>query len=282
VIASHTAVSLSDAREESQFGGKAVQLGAALRSGLPVPPGLAITAELAAAVAAHEPAAIVVIRELFSSIDPPLAVRSSCVGEDSAGASFAGQHHTTLGVSTLEQLTDAINAVWRSARSEAALAYRRKLGLGETSRMAVVIQQLVEPDVAGVMFTRNPVTGADERLIEAAWGLGEVVVQGLVTPDTYRLSRTGEVLDRTGGHKDRALRYQPDGGTAFEPIPPDLAGALCLNDAELSLLHDLARRCEQSFQGPSDIEWALADETAYLLQRRPITKVSSWPLSSAN
>ena len=273
MISSRTAVPLADAREESEFGGKAVQLGAALRAGLPVPPGVALAAELAAVVAAQEQPALAVIRDLLDSLDGPLAVRSSCIGEDSAGASFAGQYHTTLGVRTLEQLTDAIDAVWRSACSDAALAYRRKLGLGNEPRMGVVIQQLVEPDVAGVMFTRNPVTGADERVIEAAWGLGEVVVQGILTPDTYRLSRAGQVLDRISGHKDRALRYKPDGSTALEPVASHLVGALCLNDMELGLLHDLACRCEESFEGPSDIEWALADDTAYLLQRRPITSV---------
>jgi pyruvate,water dikinase len=273
VIATHTAVPLAEAREESQFGGKAVQLGAALRARLPVPRGFAMPAELAAAAAAREPAATAVVRDLFASIDPPLAVRSSCVGEDAAGASFAGQHHTTLGVRTLEQLHEAIDAVWRSARSDAALAYRRKLGLGDEPGMGVVIQQLVEPDAAGVMFTRNPVTGSDERLIEAAWGLGEVVVQGLLTPDTYRVGRAGEVVERISGHKDHALRYQPDGSTALEPVPSHLVSTLCLGDAELSLLHDLACRCEASFDGPSDIEWALAGGVAYLLQRRPITSV---------
>jgi pyruvate, water dikinase len=141
--------------------------------------------------------------------------------------------------------------------------------------MGVVIQRLVEPDVAGVMFTRNPVTGADERLIEAAWGLGEAVVQGLITPDTYRISGDGTVLERIAGYKDRALRYQSPGSTALEPVSSHLWEALCLGDGQLSVLHDLACRCEESFDGPSDIEWALAHDDVYLLQRRPITAVAT-------
>lgn len=273
MITSNAAVPLADALEESEFGGKAVQLGASIRAGLPVPPGIALAADLAAAAAARKPAATAFVCGLIACVNPPLAVRSSCVGEDAAAASFAGQHRTSLGVRTVEQLLEAIEAVWRSGRSDGALAYRRKLGLTDEPRMGIVIQQLVEPVVAGVMFTRNPVTGADERLIEAAWGLGEVVVQGIVTPDTYRLSPAGEVLERISGYKDRAVRCNPDGSTDLEPVSADLVSTLCLNDNELGLLQDLAARCDDSFEGPSDIEWALADGVGYLLQRRPITRV---------
>lgn len=273
MIASHAPVPLADARNESEFGGKAVQLGAAIRAGLPVPPGVALGAGAAAAAAAGEPAATAVLSDLRTSLEGPLAVRSSCVGEDSAGASFAGQHQTRLGVRTAEQLADAVKAVWESGCSEAALAYRRKLGLSDEPRMGVVIQQLVEPKVAGVLFTRNPVTGADERLIEAAWGLGESVVQGIVTPDLYRLSRGGKVLERTAGRKQCAIRARPDGSTVAEPVSPQLVAAPCLSDAQLGSLHRLALRCEESFEGPSDIEWALAGRVVHLLQCRRITRM---------
>jgi pyruvate,water dikinase len=117
------------------------------------------------------------------------------------------------------------------------------------------------------------VSGADERLIEAAWGLGESVVQGIVTPDLYRLSRRGEVLERTAGRKERAIRSLPDGSTAAKPVSPRLVDALCLTDAELSSLHALALGCEESFERPSDIEWALAGGVVHLLQRRRITRM---------
>jgi pyruvate,water dikinase len=114
-------------------------------------------------------------------------------------------------------------------------------------------------------------TGADERLIEAAWGLGESVVQGIVRPDLYRLGRDGQVLERTPGHKEHAIHGRPDGSTVADPVPPDRIDALCLDDPELDALQRLAHRCEDTFEGPSDIEWALSGGTVWLLQRRLLT-----------
>jgi pyruvate, water dikinase len=275
VIVAGAVVPLVEARDESRFGGKAVQLGAACRAGLPVPPGVALSARLVEALVAGDPAAAAAFQSAVGGLHGPLAVRSSAVGEDAAGASFAGQHATKLNVRGAAALAAAVAAVCRSGRSEGALAYRRTLGLEEAPRIGVVVQQLVEPDIAGVLFTRNPVTGTDERLIEAAWGLGEAVVQGLVIPDRYRVSRAGEVLERTAGHKPIAIRARVDGAAATEPVAPDLVEALCLDDAELRALHGIAHRCEESFEGPSDIEWALAGGSLHLLQRRRITRVAA-------
>ena len=121
-------------------------------------------------------------------------MRSSAVGEDSEGASFAGQHATILNVRDEDQVVDAVLKVRESAHTESARAYRRTLGLDEAPRIAVVVQRMIEPDCAGVMFTRNPLDGADERVIEASWGLGESVVAGLVVPDNYALDQQGRVL----------------------------------------------------------------------------------------
>lgn len=204
MIANGVAVAL----DESQFGGKAVGLGAALRAGLPVPEGMALPELLVAAVAAGDPAAAAGLSRVRDSLPGPLAVRSSCVGEDSAAATFAGQHLTRLNVRSLDQLIEAVAAVWRSGCSESALAYRRKLGLEGAPRMGAVVQRLLDPEVSGVLFTRHPVTGADERVIEATWGLGEAVVQGLVIPDSYRLSPGGEVLERSPGSKPVTIRLR--------------------------------------------------------------------------
>jgi pyruvate,water dikinase len=271
VIASGTAVALAEAYDEGELGGKAVQLGAATRAGLPVPEGVALPAALVAAVAAGDPAAVTELSGVRDALPGPLAVRSSCADEDSAAASFAGQHLTRLNVRSLDQLIEAVAAVWHSGRSASALAYRRKLGIEGDPRMGVVVQRLLDPEVSGVLFTRPPVTGADERVIEATWGLGEAVVQGLVTPDRYRLSPTGEVLERSPGRKQVAIRAQPDGGAAVEPVAAHLVQALCLDDRRLTSLHALARRCEEAFQGPSDLEWAFTDTNLHLLQRRAIT-----------
>ena len=198
-------------------------------------------------------------------------MRSSAIGEDSEGASFAGQHVTILNVRSNAQVVDAVLRVRESAHTESALAYRRTLGVDEAPRVGVVVQRMIEPDCAGVMFTRNPLNGADERVIEASWGLGESVVGGLVVPDNYALDARGNVLRRTAGEKDIALRSAPQGGTIEEAVPDELVSALCLSDDMLARLHDLAVRCESFFGKGLDLEWSFADGTLYLLQCRPIT-----------
>jgi hypothetical protein len=121
------------------------------------------------------------------------------------------------------------------------------------------------------MFTENPVTGADERLIEASWGLGEVVVAGLVVPDHFRLDRSGQVLERKAGRKRIAIRPLPNGGTFEQQVPPAQVNQLCLDDAQLAALGELALQCEKAYGPRRDIEWAYQDGTLYLLQCRAIT-----------
>jgi pyruvate,water dikinase len=167
----------------------------------------------------------------------------------------------------------AVAEVWRSAHSESARMYRELFGLEGEPRMGVVVQRLVEPDTAGVMFTRHPMTGADERVIDASWGLGEAVVGSLVTPDHFRLRRDGEVLERTPGRKDVALRILPGGGVSHDPVPEERVRALCLGDEDLRALHALASLCESVYGGEHDIEWAIQGGAVHLLQRRPLTAV---------
>ena len=266
------AVPLADACDERAFGGKAVQLGAAIRAGLPVPDGFALGADLVEAVAQGDQEARATLDKLGAWLAGPFAVRSSAIGEDSAAASFAGQHTTVLNVHDMDAIAQAVATVWRSAWSASALAYRRRVGAEGPVRMGVVVQKLVAADVAGVLFTRNPITGADELVIEASWGLGEAVVQGLVVPDLYRVAPTGEVIERKSGAKKVALRRLTSGGTRTEPVEPGLVERLCLADSHLRALSHMALRCADVFgRGPHDIEWALDAGTPYLLQRRPIT-----------
>ena len=119
------------------------------------------------------------------------------------------------------------------------------------------IQTLLDPEIAGVMFTENPVTGADERVIEASWGLGEAVVAGLVIPDHYRIDRSGQVLERKPGRKTIAVRTVATGGTVEEEVPAERAEQLCLDDGQLEQLSQLAARCEQVYGPGRDIEWAI-------------------------
>ena len=148
--------------------------------------------------------------------------------EDSAGASFAGQHITVLNVPSADDVEAAVREVWWSANSDSAITYRKRLGVFARPSVGVVVQSLLQPETAGVMFTRNPITGADERMIEASWGLGEAVVAGRVIPDSYRVARGGEVLERRPGLKKFAIRSAPDGGTVDEEVAADLVESLCL------------------------------------------------------
>src|SRR5262249_12928756 len=179
----------------------------------------------------------------ISSLQGPLAVRSSAADEDGADASFAGQHLTLLNVPTLDDVPSAVRQIWWSANSDSAVTYRKRVGLFTRPSVGVVVQSLLAPDAAGVMFTRNPINDTDERLIEAAFGLGEVVVSGRVIPATFRIDRSGTVLERTPGFKKIAIRACPDGGTFEEKLALEQREALCLDNDQLAALADLAARC---------------------------------------
>ena len=265
-------VPIAEALTEAVYGGKAVNLGAAIRAGLPVPPGFALSADAVDLLAAGDPEAASMALDAFDRLGGPVAVRSSAVAEDSPRASFAGQYATRLNVAQRSELVGAVRAVWESGRSEAAVRYRRDLGLPGGTAMGVLIQRLVVPDTAGVLFTRDPVTGADECVIEACWGLGEAVVTGLVTPDRYRVSRRGEVLERTPGRKDRMVLPRTGGGTEEVSVPPERVHELCVDDGRLMELHGLGSRCEALAGSARDIEWAFAGGTLWLLQHRPVTR----------
>jgi pyruvate,water dikinase len=265
-------VPLAEAHDDSVFGSKAVGLGDATRGGLPVPPGVALSGPVVEAVACGEEQAIKHVADSVRWLVGPFAVRSSAVGEDGADASFAGQHITLLNVPSAAELTDAVRDIWWSANSDSAITYRQRTGMFARPSVGVVVQALLDPQVAGVMFTQNPINGEDERVIEASWGLGEAVVSGRVIPDHYRVSRSGEVLERTCGLKKIAIRRAPDGGTVEEQLPAAEVDCHCLSDTELAELNRLAGLCEEVYGLGRDIEWAIADGDLYLLQCRPVTR----------
>ncbi len=274
-------VPLVDAVEESRFGAKATGLGAAARAGIPSPPGIALSGEFVDEVAAGQSAAIEQLMTAARSLEGPLAVRSSAADEDGADASFAGQHLTLLNVPSVDDLSAAVREIWWSANSDSAITYRQRVGLFARPCIGVVVQSLLNPDSAGVMFTQNPINRADERLIEASWGLGEVVVAGRVIPDTFRLERSGTVLERTSGVKKIAIRAAVDGGTFEETVAPDLVERLCLDDDQLAQLNTLAAKCEEIYGPARDIEWAFAGGNLYLLQCRAVTRAGSAPRPTA-
>jgi len=264
-------VPFAAATEIALYGSKAVGLGDAMRQGLAVPPGVALSGDLVEAVAAADEAAVGMVAQAVAGLAPPFAVRSSAIDEDGAAASFAGQHLTVLNVHATADLPAAIREVWWSANSDSAITYRQRVGLFTRPSVGVVVQTLLNPSVAGVMFTEHPVTGADERLIEASWGLGEAVVAGLVVPDHFRLDRSHQVLERKAGRKRIAVRSLPNGGTFEEQVPPAQVRQLCLDDSELAALGRLSLQCEKIYGPRRDIEWAFQDGTLYLLQCRAVT-----------
>jgi hypothetical protein len=268
-------VPLEEARDDALFGAKAVGLGEAARSGLPLPPGVALSGAVVEAVASGDEPAIEEVAKLVRPLGGPLAVRSSAVDEDGAEASFAGQHLTLLNVPSAEHVKAALREVWWSANSDSAITYRQRVGLFRRPSVGVVVQALLDPESAGVMFTRNPINGSDERLIEASWGLGEVVVAGRVIPDQYRIDGSGQVLERTPGLKKVAIRTLPAGGTVESEVPADLTERLCLDDDQLAALDGLAARCDEVYGPGRDIEWAFAGGQLYLLQCRAITRTGS-------
>jgi pyruvate, water dikinase len=265
---------LTEPLDEGAYGGKAAQLAMAVRAGLPVPKGIGLPVDLVDAVAAGDADAVRGLERALAGLRRPLAVRSSAVGEDSAIASFAGQHLTCLNVISSGGVVDAVQAIFASARSESALAYRRRMGVEGEPRMGAVVQELVDADRAGVLFSCNPVTGADEIVIEAAWGLGEAVVAGMVVPDRFRLSRQGAVIERAVGVKDLAVRAAPAGGTREIRVTASLSCAPCLDLSDLDRLWRLAAECEHVFGDRQDLEWAFTGARLHLLQRRAVTRAA--------
>jgi len=212
--------------------------------------------------------------------EPYVAVRSSGTAEDLEGASFAGQYDTYLDVRGGDALLDAVRRCWASMWTARVTAYRHNKGFdhGDVG-IAVVVQMMVEPKVAGVMFVGNPMNArADEIVINASWGLGEAVVSGSVTPDEYVVGRdTLQVKRRSLGSKElRVVRDRKNGnGTVREPVPVTLQGEHTLSDEQAGVLAEMGRRVTAYYEGlPQDTEWALADGSFFLLQSRPVTGVA--------
>ena len=211
---------------------------------------------------------------------PPVAVRSSARGEDSAEATFAGQQETFLWERGADGVCEAIRGCWISLYSPPAITYRARLAAtGEASAMGVVVQLMVDAEISGVMFTCSPVTGDPSVVaINAAWGLGLGVVGGDVTPDEYVVSKvTRELLRSTIASKDFEYLPDPGGrGTARVPVPRERRSEPCLAAEQLVALVELGRRVEGHFGSRQDVEWAIArrgafPESLHVLQARPVT-----------
>jgi pyruvate,water dikinase len=201
------------------------------------------------------------------------AVRSSAVDEDGAAASFAGQHETYLNIVGADSIVEAVARCWESARSERALAYRRRQGLSvDWIRVAVLVQQLVASDVSAVAFSANPVTGnRDEVIINASWGLGESIVGGTVTPDAFVVRRSDLGVTRRTIADKRTMTISVPGGTREVVVPRFLRNESSLSEEQVIEVARLALSLETIMERPVDIECAYAAGELYLLQCRPIT-----------
>ena len=204
-----------------------------------------------------------------------VSCRSSATAEDSAAASFAGQFATILGVVGPGNVLDAINECWASVWSIEALTYRASHDIPHSAvSMAVVIQQMVRADTSGVAFSVNPVFGDTEQvMINASWGLGEVVVSGLVTPDTYLVSKSSmEIVARDISQSKTVKHVMNAEGVVEElPVNPIQAMTTSLTDEQVREVAMLAVNAEREAGSPQDVEWAYQDGSLYVLQTRPIT-----------
>lgn len=203
----------------------------------------------------------------------PVAVRSSATAEDLLEASFAGQQDTFLNVIGPDGLLEAVVKCWSSLWTGRAIAYRQRQSIGpDEVSLAVVVQRMVPAQVAGVMFTVNPVTGDDGQvMINATWGLGEALVSGQVNPDTYIAAKeSGGLLEVTIGDKAVMTAAQA-AGTAEVAVAATRQGRRALTDAQVGELAEIGRRIEQHFGAPQDVEWAYAENELSVLQSRPVT-----------
>jgi pyruvate,water dikinase len=293
-------------------GAKGANLGELARTGLPVPPGFVITTrayqqtmraaglrsdlqEAAAATGSDIPLAhtqtattvskrirdVTIPAEIAEPIlaayrelaEPAVAVRSSTAFTDTAGTSFAGMNETYTNVLGEAELLTCLKDCWASAYGARVITYRAGRHLTDEPAIAVVVQAMVQAERSGVIFSADPTTSDRGRvLIEGAFGLGEVVVDGQLVPDTYVLDHHGpRLLEIRIGYKDHKIINGPAGGDLHVALPPREATSRVLSDDEAVALARLARQVQDHFGRPQELGWAIQDGISYLLSSRPIT-----------
>lgn len=212
------------------------------------------------------------LKATTGDVNLTVAVRSSSSSEDLEDASFAGQYDTILNVGSAEQLLDAVKQCWASVFSEHARDYaaQRNISLADFP-MGILIQQMVYPDVAGVIFSMNPITDSkDEIIINASYGLGEAIVSGIVTPDTFIVHKQTKAIEKDLGLKE--VKILPVDHTIMEvATTPEECDAYCLDDATILALEEVTAKLETFYDFPVDIEFAVKNGKPYVLQSRPIT-----------
>jgi pyruvate,water dikinase len=213
--------------------------------------------------------------ELAAEMGSHTAVRSSAISEDGSAASFAGLYETYLNMVGEDEVLDAVHRCYVSLWSQRAVSYRANRGSGADEAMAVVVMKLVPSETSGIAFTAHPVTGSlDQVIINASFGLGEAIVSGRVTPDSFLIDkRNFTLLEREIYPKELAIFPDPSGGggTIEEKLPFDRQRAASLSDEQACAVAELATSVERHYGTPQDVEWGMYQGTLYLLQSRPIT-----------
>lgn len=295
------------AADLATVGGKGASLSRLAAVRLPVPPGFHVTTAayrtlvsanglagpIAAALADGDPeqaartiqplivgAAVpevldAAVRTAYADLgaDVPVAVRSSATAEDLPDSSFAGQQESFLNRTGADAVIDAVRPCWASLWNARAIDYRRRVGTGRDDvAIAVVVQRLVPADAAGVLFTANPTTGArDEILVNAAWGLGEAVVGGQVSPDTFVVARPHRRIVRREIADKRVMTVRAAGGTRQDQVPAGHRETPAITDAQVLELAAIGETVERLQGAPADVEWAVHEGSCHILQARPIT-----------
>src|SRR6266566_5371037 len=229
------------------------------------------------------------IRRAYAELggdDLPVAVRSSATAEDLPELSFAGQQETYLNMHGAAMVLEAVKRCWASLWTARAIDYRARHGIApQDVSLAVVVQQLVTADAAGILFTANPLTGArDQVMINAAWGLGEAIVGGQVTPDTVIVDKAnGTIIEQNISEKDvmTVMTGRTGESTHEEPVPADQRTRAVLSPAQAAELARIGVQIEDLYGQPMDIEWALHDGRVSVVQARPITALPALPEPAA-
>lgn len=302
-------------KEFSSAGGKGANLGEMIQAELPVPPGFvvltsayrefvqandlqkeidAITDSLYADDIASLQKASHTIAELFeqksipdtigseiillySQLEGPVAVRSSATAEDLPGTSFAGQYNTYLNVTGPDEVCQAVKRCWASLWNARAVSYRLTQGIPLDIGFAVIVQQFIDGEKAGIVFTANPVNGRrDQIVINASWGLGESIVSGNVSPDQWVVQKSGPIVETTISKKE-VMTVRHKRGTSTVETPKELQDTPVLTQEDIVTLSRLAQKTESYFGSPQDIEWVFNEKKFFLVQTRPITSLFPLP-----
>ncbi len=267
-----TIFQLSEAEDISNVGGKAYALGRLIRAGFQVPDGFVLSSNAPDNIGSE------LSRFLLSRFDELgarfVAVRSSAINEDSNDAAWAGQLETYLNCRK-EELIQRVVECRNSINAERAQSYARQKGI-EATKVAVLVQAMVDSEISGVAFSAHPVSGDINTLvIEAGFGLGEAIVSGQVTPDTYVLHKAdGQIIEKHVANQEKMLARNNVGITVWQDVGMN-KGKQKLSDEQVVGVLEVTKKIEVFYGYPVDVEWAIYKDKLYILQSRPITTIAS-------